>query len=394
MRATAIGLGLLLLGCQTYDFEPVTPLAVAQTVKKVTVGAAPLKPALFLVVDKSGSMDLQVSSGVSRMTAMKAAMGTFLTQSGASAHLGMVPFPQAGAGNACSGADLSNVAAVGVPIDEGDEDSTRLTQVADVVKQRIDALTAGGGTPTNATMRSVASYEPLIRQRDRDRFAVLLTDGLPNCNDDLKPVETTCACTQAKTTPTAACAASDGSRLRNQCLDDQGSADAIDLVRSKGVRTIVIGFGTDVANPEGAATMARMAAAGGFTRPCQQDSDCNAGDTCASGGVDPCGRPAKTCGQSFFQAANASELGRVMDAIRDSVTCPQCLQVLAREPSDPSFVSVLIDGVPTAPGPDTWQFRASATAPGIEFLGSLCSKLMQSTVKDPVSVEIRSVEAL
>jgi len=394
MRATACWLGLLVVGCQTYDFEPVKPLAIAQTVKKVTIGVNAPKPALFLVVDKSGSMSTEVSAGVTRMDAMKSAMGAFLTQSGSSAHLGMLPFPQDGAGMACSGGDVASVATVGVPIDEGSDDDARLAQVADAVKRSIDALSPSGGTPTNATMRSVATYEPLLRQKDRDRFAVLLTDGLPNCNDELAPVKTTCTCTAPKASPTSACEATDGMRLRNQCLDDQGSAAAVDLLRGKGVRTIVIGFGTDVANPDGAATLASMAAAGGFTRPCTTNADCNAGDTCNGGGVDPCGRPASTCGQSFFQAGNASELGRVLDAIRDATACPPCLHVLTSPPSDPSYLSVLIDGVPTQAGPDSWQFRASGTAPGIEFVGALCTRLMQSTVSAPIDVEIRSVEQL
>ena len=395
MRLTVLVVGALgAAACQTYDFEPVTPLAIAQTVKEVNIAAKPLKPALFLVVDKSGSMGLEVSPGVKRIDAMKSAMGTFLTQAGSSAHLGMLPYPASvEAMQLCAGGDIANVATAGVPLDEGDEDDARLGQVAMTVKSAIDGLQPGGGTPTNATMRSLTTYQPLL-SKDRDRFAVLLTDGLPNCNDELDPQLTTCTCTQPKGSPTSACQASDGMRLRNQCLDDQGSAAAVDLLNVKGVRTIVIGFGADVANPLGAATLAQMAAAGGFTRPCKLDSDCNAGDTCSPGGVDPCGRPASTCGQSYFQAGNAAELGRVLQAIKDSVTCPPCLQVITAPPSDPSLISVIVDGAPTQSGPDTWQYRDNATAPGVEFVGALCSKLMNSTTLDPVRVEIRTIEAL
>jgi hypothetical protein len=400
MRATGLAL-MILAGCQTYDFEPVTPLGISQSLKTVNIAARPLKPALFLVVDKSGSMDTMVSPQVTRMGALKAAMDMFLTQAGASAHLGMLPFPNTvdtDDNTLCTAGDLAHIA---VPLDQGDEDDARLAGAAMTVKAAIDALKAGGGTPTALTMRSLGGYQPLL-STERDNFAVLLTDGVPNCNDANAAVASTCACTMSTTcappSPNTQCATTlpgPGGRTLNQCLDDQGSADEIARLKAKNIRTIVIGFGTDVGNACGGATMTKMATAGGFTRPCQTNADCNLGDTCNSGGVDPCGRPASTCGQSFFQAGNAAELGRVLQAIKDSVTCPPCLQVLSPgDHPDPSMLAVSVDGTHVDPGPDTWQYRDSATAPSIEFVGAMCAKLMMSTVKDPVHVEIRSAQPL
>src|SRR4051812_5870475 len=128
MRASAAAV-LLVVGCQSYDFEPVRPLGVAQDVKTVNIGARPLKPALFLVVDKSGSMSTPVSAGVTRMEAMKSAMGTFLTQGGAAVHLGMLQFPNTAA-TVCAAGDIAHV---DVPLDEGDEDDSRLAAAALVV---------------------------------------------------------------------------------------------------------------------------------------------------------------------------------------------------------------------------------------------------------------------
>lgn len=387
---SALWLGLLGTGCMTYDFEPVTPIGIAQTVKKVDIGVIPPKPALMLVVDKSGSMSAEVSPGVTRLSAMQSAMGTFLMQTGGEAHLGMLPFP--GQANVCAGGDIVNIASVGVPLDEGDEDGPRLQAHAMKVKQAIDGLQAAGGTPTAATINGLATYAPLL-DRDRDRYAVLLTDGLPNCNDANASVLTTCSCTlPSKPSATAPCAAMSNGVTYNQCLDDDNSAAEVGLLNTRGIRTIVIGFGTDVANPAGATAMAKMAAAGGFNRPCSTAADCNAGDTCNAGGTDPCGRPASTCGQSFFQAGNAAELGRVLQAIKDSVSCPPCTQVLAARPSDPKLITVIVDGSATSAGVDTWEYRDSG--PSIEFVGALCNRLMTSTSSAPVKVEIRTVEAL
>src|SRR5262249_9683075 len=49
---------LLIVGCQTYDFEPVRPVALGQTTTSVSITAKQLKPNLMLVLDRSGSMRL------------------------------------------------------------------------------------------------------------------------------------------------------------------------------------------------------------------------------------------------------------------------------------------------------------------------------------------------
>src|SRR4051794_24464305 len=43
-------------GCQVYDFQPVEPLAIAQTTQYKNVIAKQLKPDLMFLIDKSGSM--------------------------------------------------------------------------------------------------------------------------------------------------------------------------------------------------------------------------------------------------------------------------------------------------------------------------------------------------
>jgi len=48
-------------GCQTYDFEQVVPLAIAQTTQTTTVGERQLKPNMLLLVDKSGSMKTPIA---------------------------------------------------------------------------------------------------------------------------------------------------------------------------------------------------------------------------------------------------------------------------------------------------------------------------------------------
>src|ERR1700687_5429846 len=103
--SSAIALALA-LGCQTYNFEPVTPLAVSQTSQGRTVTARQDKPNAMLVFDRSGSLWLPIDSTVpschldggastcgqsaddcpvacvTRDRAIKSAMNTFLTTYG------------------------------------------------------------------------------------------------------------------------------------------------------------------------------------------------------------------------------------------------------------------------------------------------------------------------
>src|SRR5687767_2879846 len=104
---------LLACGCMTYDFEPVAPVAIAQTTQTRTVIAKQHKPNLMLLVDQSGSMDLPTDTAnpacpqgcggsklnlcpaacPTRISELRAAMNDFLTRHGTVARMGMTGFP-------------------------------------------------------------------------------------------------------------------------------------------------------------------------------------------------------------------------------------------------------------------------------------------------------------
>ena len=87
--------GLAVGGCQTYDFEPVEPLALAQTTERKVVLSRKKKPNIMLLVDKSGSMKSQVTSTTTRLSEMKSAMNDFLVDYGNTARFGLAVFPEA-----------------------------------------------------------------------------------------------------------------------------------------------------------------------------------------------------------------------------------------------------------------------------------------------------------
>src|SRR5260370_12642694 len=193
--STCLALALA-LGCQTYNFEPVTPLAVSQTSKSRTITARQDKANTMLVFDRSGSLTLPIDSTVqagqrdggaatcgqngddcpvacvTRDRAIKSAMNSFLTTSGTVARLGMITFPSAS--NECA------AGTVRVDIPTLSDDAT-LNATAAQINGILQASPPSGGTPTSGTLGVLASY-PGLQDPNFLNTYVLVTDGVPNCN--------------------------------------------------------------------------------------------------------------------------------------------------------------------------------------------------------------------
>jgi hypothetical protein len=382
----------LLVGCMTYDFEPIQPTAFEQTTIGFTIPPKPLKPDLFLVVDKSGSMNFGVGTTATcncpnggcpagcptRWTELKGAMGPFLSSQGTSAHFGMVPFPPVDAA-VCGGAAVGDIANYGVEVDRSaDTDAAAMQAAADAVMGRINAITVPvGGTPTGSTMGALINYARMVGDTTRAHYALLLTDGLPNCNAANNPA--TCTCTGA------ASPCSSGSN--NLCLDDDSTANEIAKLRAAGVTTIVLGFGAETGTGLGPAALTKLAAAGGFKQRCAQDSDCGAGDTCnpnVTGTI--CGQPIRSCNRGYFQAGNTNELAVALDTIRNSLAvCEPCLFDLDARPGSPELLSVRIDDKSVPPNvPNGYSYDAALNR--VEIRGTTCDALKNQTAR---TVEFR-----
>src|SRR5262249_35085856 len=152
------------------------------------------------------------------------------------------------------------------------------------------------GTPTALSLTFLGTLNEL-NDPQREDFILLLTDGLPNCNpNNAKNCNVgMCTCTL---NPTTACAPGQPFCTLG-CLDDDGSVQAIRDLRDAtkhagGIRTIVVGFGSDTAS--GGDVLNAMAVAGGFQRTCPSgnDSECGSSNTCL---------PTKVCAKAYYQAA-------------------------------------------------------------------------------------------
>ncbi len=386
--------GMTVAGCQTYDFEPVEPLAIAQTTERKVVISKKKKPNIMLLVDKSGSMKFAVDDKDPRckpncndtgypacpadcplrLQDMKSAMQDFLGQYGTTARFGLSVFPGSTGSDACStGAQVQNIT---VSNDVVSELQSASAQINDEI-QKLDngGLPVTGGTPIAATLNLVANNSALL-DPERDNFVLLLTDGLPNCNINLKA--TTCVCVNGR----VPC---DDPR---NCLDQDAVVQAISGLATQDVRTIVVGFGADTGASLGRSALNTMAQAGGFARSCQTNADCGANDTCDLA--------TKTCGNKFYQAANAAELAealtRIQNLIGNENPCEFLLDAVPQD-DDPRFLAVYVDEQRLTAGPDTWSY-ANSGKPSVIFSGDTCNRLTNASANAPVDVEIRVVEAL
>ncbi len=385
--------GATFAGCQTYDFEPVEPLAIAQTTERKIVISRKKKPNIMLLVDKSGSMMDPVDATLAacgscgacngcpacpsncptRLVDMKSAMQTFLGQYGTTARFGLSVFP-----GGTSSADPCKTGHVVQEVTASNDVDSELqgsaSQINDSIQQlgRTGGLPVVGGTPTAASLSQLSS-NPALQEDDRDNFVLLLTDGLPNCNSNLDG--TKCTCVTGETTCD-----------KRNCLDDTAVVQAISGLASQDIRTIVVGFGADTAASGGLGALNAMAQAGGFARSCQTNQDCGSGDTCDTA--------TSTCGKKFFPAANAEDLAAELIKIQNKIgDVNPCEFLLSASPTDVSFLAVYVDGQRLTAGPSTWSYDSSGQ-PTVTFSGDTCTRLMNASESAPVDVEIRVVEGL
>ncbi|MBN9684373.1 MULTISPECIES: adventurous gliding motility lipoprotein CglB [unclassified Corallococcus] len=432
LLAGTLGIAVM-AGCQTYDFEPVDPLAIAQTTVEAVIKARRSKPDVMLLVDISGSMTLPVNKDLvvngtrvcdltqdgftftcrddypcdtskcpTRWSELQGAMGPFLAESGKLVRFGLTTYPapppvlpppqKPSAAQLCSPAATGESVRVAIPFDKDSDEELQLH--ANSVNDSIQSIPNGGanrpqgGTPT---AQSLVFTSTLLGppSEERDQIIILLTDGLPNCNDNNanNGSNTSCRCTLEEPTQ---CSAEQSPYYKRGCLDKDASVLAVESLKANKISTIVIGFGAETSTGDGPSVLNEMARAGGYARTCKATVDCGAGDTCdVNTGL---------CGRSFYQAGNREELAAALKTISEAIQPGEpCFTKLepSQLPSDEKLIVVYIDGERTLAGPDTWSLDLSKPeAPGVRFTGSACAKLEASRPEAPVSVEVRAIRQL
>ena len=368
----------LLVGCQVYDFEPVTPGAVAQDARSVPLAFNQAKPNMMLLVDKSGSMGDTLPSGLTKIQTAKNVMGTFLTNDATVARVGISKFPH---DNGCTPAGSADVMSPVPPGSAGDSDPV-LNAAAAAANAQLQTLSPGGSTPTAGSIRFFHDNPDQVADSSdnrRDAFVLLLTDGLPNCSASAVAGSCTCSDTQSDgCTPVTSCS-------QSSCLDPDVTGDITALRTDRGIKTIVIGFGGDVTCGVAPPTLESMAEAGGFVRKCP-----NTTQSCGTG--NPCDLATGLCSKQYFQATDAAALAAALAEIGTSLTQETCKYNLVDVPSNPLLISVVVNGTPYLRGQDTWDYDAATNQ--IVFQGALCDQIKNNTPDNPVRLDIRFLQIL
>jgi hypothetical protein len=195
------------------------------------------------------------------------------------------------------------------PNDVGTTQTNQTT--ASQVSVALQSSSPQGGTPTGPSL-SMLSRQPSLTGNDgREDYVLLITDGLPNCNST--NANGLCACgTSCTPQQVSACQCTtstcSGSLCSLGCLDSSGSVAAETSLANVGVKTIVVGFGPDVAAGSALTVLDAMARAGGVPRSCPNgtSAECGAGSTCLSN---------RTCDRAFYQASSSAELQGVLSQL-------------------------------------------------------------------------------
>jgi hypothetical protein len=297
MRAALVSaaIAVLLGSCQRYELEEITPKFVGARTQRVPIKGLQKPPKIMLALDRSGSMKYTSSSdstwgccasvvgatcvgydvaGGCKWNDLKSLLvdpGNFLDSTEDKARHGLAVFPDtttsSGAAACTEGKVLVEVGALS-------------SSTVGTIKSRLGDgdLAPSGGTPSAALLAAIlGNYAFMLEEPVTERYVILITDGMPNCNSALDGQ--TCPCTSA-----------DCSTSPLSCLDDRRMVDAVARLKAKGVDTFVIGFGSAVNNPAAKQVLDQAAEAGGWAQSNQ---------------------PTK-----FYQAGSKVDLQKILDEIK------------------------------------------------------------------------------
>ena len=254
--------------------SPTEPMSCGAQTFAITTSLVP--PNVFLVVDRSGSMsdDFGGAANGTKWDAAQTALNALLTGNMGKAAWGLSLFPPNPSSDTCGKANVD------VGIQMGDESSI-LAKINGLTNNAI--ANPRGSTPTADALKTVRDQANLSAM-DRNNYVVLVTDGIPSCNNpaDVGPV-----------------------------------IDAL-YNRSPSVKTFVVGVGADTAsNP---ALLNQWAEKGHTAR--------------------------MNATTEYYQANDAGGLVASFDAIIGEAS--SCTYKLMTPPADPTLVVGQLDGVAVA----------------------------------------------
>jgi hypothetical protein len=316
----------------------------------IPVVSAP--PNLSFVIDHSGSMgDELAGSGLSKYENARIALSQVLKAIGHRVSYGAAIFPGLAGKTGCEpGDELMQVA-------PGDPPSyARAGQTGPRLKDllaRLSIASVDGGTPASATLDKMRG---VLTELAGDTYVVLITDGAPNCNEELACEASGCIPNiEDRTVGGAECRGgynccdpdngAQGAGLN--CVDSEASLAAVQDLADAGIQTFVIGMPGSEPYED---LLNGMAELGGTARE---------------------GTP------KYYSVADTEALKAALGKIAASVAI-SCEVPLDYDPPDPDYVNVFFDGVVVPYDPEQgWEWKEDGV---VAVRGVACDQLMSGDV--------------
>jgi hypothetical protein len=269
-------------------------------------------PNLYFVLDGSTSMQED-----SKWTNVRSAVGTLITELGPRAGFGAAIFPTQGAEACTTGTEV-------MPVQAGDSQGTAAS-----VFLAATSLIPEGGTPTAATLQALL---PELTSFPQLTFAILATDGGPNCDASLSCQADQCTSNMDGAQgcpiggPPNCCDPNTGIGGLG-CLDATQTTQAVAALRAAGVETFVMGI---PGSAPYAAVLDQLAIAGGVPRS----------------------------SEPFYYQVDTSDTGALGAALAQiaAQATASCTFTLTHAPTQPGEVNVYVGGaVVPEDGADGWS---------------------------------------
>ncbi len=285
-------------------------------------------PNLYFVLDGSTSMQEE-----DKWTNIRAGIATVIDELGPRAAFGTAVFPQQGFDACATGTEV-------MPLQPGDSEG--VTAAAFLAATSFNPT---GGTPTAATLEALV---PELSSFPQLTFAILATDGGPNCDAALSCDVTTCTSNMDAVPgcptggPPNCCDPTTGIGGLG-CLDGAAAAAAVAALRAAGVSTFVMGI---PGSAPYAAVLDQLALAGGVAK----------------------------ASEPFYYQVDTSDTGALATALGEiaAQATATCTFTLSTAPADAGLVNVFVNGaaVPQA-GANGWTLVGTK----VTLEGSTCSAI-------------------